>query len=546
MMRRAIYLFLALGCVGLMLFLAGCPKSYEGVLWDEALNKGLTEDEALTALFESYKYLLFKVNEDGSWQVDYSKWPIGYVEQMTADLLSGLDYLLSYKSKAWSKLIDALPGLRAYLEREEVKWRWVHQRVRHVRLHDYFVELMGTSGKSSSTSASSSSWESSWGSGAEAQGHQITENGDYETPDRALIRSGTGVKRKKVYSSSGESCYTLSLLWPKTDLHKLYPFVADYVARAREEGTLRDVSHFLVLDYGQFGKAEVEPSTGRSYWEARVRGLDIVSYMVREDEEIPETNQVQYVEIYRVEFEVQPDGTYTILSRESKPALKGFMSKYSNQIDVLVIDTDREGDWGWGTPDVITRVSGVREGRDLYLYPRWRSDVLDKLFQKALDRASEREKLRPKPTLPVEIVYRKGFRFDVWEACPESGCVVPYDYKSHDWDAKIIFVEGTESEELKQIEWFVKEYSSVRKVIEYYEPLPEFAGRDIREAIGYSNYWKVRRAGQPTVEGDLELFAISTPKMIDYTDPGNPKKTWRLMDEDGDGIFEKRRALISS
>jgi hypothetical protein len=220
------------------------------------------------------------------------------------------------------------------------------------------------------------------------------------------------------------------------------------------------------------------------------------------------------------------------------------MAANSKKINVLVIDTDREDTQGWGMPDIVTRITGgVETAKDFYL--GYQAKLREWVFQRAIEEAQRHELYTPEHSQDLQIVYRGQVDVDVWEECPEDGCQVPYDYADYNWYAGVIFTEDTEDEELKQIEWFTAKYSSgQREVVEYYHPLAEFSLANVRDASGVGHTWTVWRVGKPKLIGGLEIFAEELPAMIEYSDPSDDYLIWQMVDDDGDGKFDRRREIV--
>ena len=234
-----------------------------------------------------------------------------------------------------------------------------------------------------------------------------------------------------------------------------------------------------------------------------------------------------------------------LVFREDRPAIRGFMTTSSKRVDLLVVDIDRQGTAGYGVPDIIKKITGITTGRDLYL--KHRSMLRDYLFQRAIEEAQRHEFYIPEHSQELQIVYRGQVDVKVWEDCPAEGCQVPYDYLDHPWMAGLVFTDDTADGdvEVKQILYFTRQFSSVRQVTEYYKPLPDYAGRDVLRALAMGHSWEVWVRGKPVVEGGLEIFAQPHPYMVEYTDPADDSLIWRLVDDDGDGQFDRRRAVAT-
>lgn len=538
---------IGLAAIGLSLFLASCAQTYEGSYITKAQNKGYTEDEALVMLFSSYGPMLFEKTEDGAWEVDYSKVPVSWVENYTAALLADLDWILTCRPETsqncsnWKRLTSAVPGFAEALMRAWDEAIWVDARARHVVLWAEFQEKMGR--KTIETSSVTPyppdyyAWE--YEDQVLPPDPQAVNGSGTTTPDGG----GGQIAQPAAKLSGDEVAYDIRMIYPLYDLEAEFAFVADYVERARAQGKLIPVDPFLVLNYQQYGEKETDTERNEIIWRSRSEGLEIRGYMIRENQAVPSDNTLQYIEIYRTSFEVNDEGRFTNLQYESEPALRGFMSFDSQKIDILVIDTDRENTAGWGTPDIVRDIVGISTAEDMYVQRR--RDLRKWLFERAIEEAKRHEIYIPKHSQDLQIVYRGEVDVDIWEECPADGCAVPYIYADYTWRAEIAFTPKTEGAEIKQIQHFIKIFSSsARKVHEYYLPLADYSLENVREARGSLKSWHIWLVGKAKIEGGLEIFAQELPAMIEYTDPSDKKLIWQLVDEDGDGKFEKRREII--
>jgi len=355
--------------------------------------------------------------------------------------------------------------------------------------------------------------------------------------------------------------YTAQIFLPSWDPAKEAPFVAKYVEEAKKSGKFVFVGMTTVFDYELLGKKEPDPESpwdpNRFIWKEKAEGLEIRLYKVMANDR-PRDKQPSYLEGTRITLKFDKEGKVVDTQRESKPALRIFASP-SETLDIVVLDTDREGDLGFGFPDVVERISpSIQSGKDLYLKNQ---SLLAKLF---VEKVADMRKPLPKREPQKGEVAAAGTPVDPWEKAPgPQGWSVPHEYKSekqNNYKVEIVFGPRKSGDDspVRQIKFFAKVYHAAAnewepvkgEVIEYYRPLPEFAEKNILEArVDWSNKKKVtiEREGKPSISGILNpgknAFTEEKPVAIDFTDG---ETRWRIADRDKTGVYMYRMEIAKS
>lgn len=493
---------LTLGLVGVAILLSACAQPTFWVARQAARDpqKEWRYNERQAAIAGDYALLLkaAKFNkEKGIWEPDPKV--IGVKEQLVVlqDRAKALNEVNSYKDPELSRLVDWFKGLRLGFEKEEKITLWILQRLEYLDTYNKFVDLVGELPKG-----------------------MLGEEVQYFFPQ-------------------GRETYSLRMIYPGRDLTKI-PFTARYLEAAKTQGILVKVDSFTVFDDQRYGKKIKGLRDENEFsWEERSRGWQIDSYKIQPDKEKPADNIVQYIEVYRV----SSSG-----SKESKAAARGFLATGGNNVSVFLLDYDKEGEPGFGSPDTVERVfSTLVTGRELYTDPSTRDKILEVLYERPANDKKNPERRKPpeNPVYTAIVPMEKKIDLSVWE---KGTFVVPLDYKNLTQNSEIMFEKPKTQEEMdlekarvprKQIMVFIREFKENNEsiVIEYWVPKPEYSKRNVEEASGFTYTFRVRRTGEASEEADVSRFGKHI-KMIDYRYGG---RWFRIMDEDGDGIFEKRR-----
>lgn len=521
-MKRARFVSLF---AALALFVSACATTEQQACTDKVKQRHstYTEDERL-ALFYGVKgvgcipewYLEVEKDRDGkpdAPKVAYHKVKFDEMRAAERKQLEDAKAILSTdpKNERTYKLLEEL-GLRGYFEAMERagKFRMARQEIK--LNHDEFRKLLG-----------------------EIDTSQAAED-----------------RRKG---------YTAQIFLPTWDPAKEAPFVAKYVEEAKKSGKFVFVGMTTIFDYELLGKKEPDPEVpwdpNRFIWKEKAEGLEFRLYKIMNTDR-PRDKQPHYLEATRLTHRFDKDGKVVGTERESKPAMRVFASP-SDTLDIVVLDTDREGDLGFGLPDVVQKLSSnLASGKDLYLQHQ---SLLAQLFA---EKVADMRKPLPKREPQKGEVAKAGTPVDPWEKAPSpQGWSVPHEYKSekkNNYKVEIVFVPRKPGEDspVRQVKFFAKVYHAAAdewqavkgEVVEYYRPLSEFAEKNTLEAkVDWSNKKKVliEREGKPGISGIVNpgknAFTEERPVAIDFTDG---ETRWRIVDRNKSGVYTYRMEISKS
>ena len=412
------------------------------------------------------------------------------------------------KNEEWYKIVEEM-GVRSYFEAQERALRFRVARLQLTAVHNEFRKLLGE-----------------------------------------IDTSSEAEKRR--------SGYNVRIFLPEFDPERDASFRAKFLEEAKRNGKLFFIGMTTVFDFESFGKKDPDPEfpndPNRFIWKEKAEGLEVRLYKVM-NHTSPRENQAHYLEATRLIHRFDKTGNLVATDRESKPALRIFASP-SDALDIVVMDTDREGDLGFGLPDIVEKLySGISSGKELYLNHQ---TLLAKLFQ---ERVAEKRKLLSKPDSQKLEIAEVGTPVDPWEkATTPKGWLVPHDYQSEkkdNYQLEVIF-KPRKSEDYnlpRHIDFITKVYHSAAstwmpvkgEVVEYFRPLPEFAEKNILEArVDWSNRKRItfEREGQPSISGIVNpgknLFIGERPSAIEFSDGAT---RWLIADRDKSGVFMYRREV---
>ena len=224
-------------------------------------------------------------------------------------------------------------------------------------------------------------------------------------------------------------------------------------------------------------------------------------------------------------------GIYAEIRREGEsfPIVRLYRSPESDRLNLIVIDSDNPEQFGYGLPDKLDTVSLANA---LEYIAREARNLIPREFQAI-------NIVRKKKVPQVEEIYivrNQGEVFQTWE---EGEFVVPIDYQTKDFiaDVKLKRTNQERTDGLKEVEFFTANYYDA-KVIEYYEPLPDY--RLIKDFATIGQNIELQLKGKPNVSAPPE--ALGKLVYVMYLEGNN--KGWILWDSDGDGKFDKKRSIV--
>ncbi|MBI2023192.1 hypothetical protein HYT01_01350 [Candidatus Giovannonibacteria bacterium] len=459
-----------------------------------------TRRQAKVAVARAQLHIIGKFDkEKGMWTLHPESIGVEDAKKVLENQAKSADALLSYRNMQDSDFIDWFKGFREGLLKEEQIALWILRRLQYVSSYNQFVDMVG------------------------------------EMPPE--MRG----KEYEYFFASGRKSYSIRMIYPLADITKI-PFSAAYVENAKRDGTLKLVDSFTVTSDRKFGKKEVNIHDPNDFsWKEVQNGWVINSYRILPDKEKPLENNVHYIEVFRT------DGSRAL---EPKPAVKGFMASGESKVSVFVIDYDRSGKDGFGSPDEIYKIfSGISTGSEIYDLTFYRGKVLLSLFDPP--NASMKPERRKPPERPVytEIVKMGELQLDMWEK--GSWALPAVDFRSLKENVSLVFDKAKtpaemqlEKEGLSRVKSIKQEYSKDNQtvVIKYWLPKQEYAERNITyNNSAFGDTIRLRRRGGQEETGEAGYFGKRVTA-IDYFFAG---RWFRIVDEDGDGVFEKRKTISS-
>ncbi len=488
------------------ILLTGCAKQYRTEFLKQAKERGWTEDQQLAALAHSERVGNFLVKDSsGSYKPNYAKLTKTHVREKLEKAKEDINQLLSYDDEESARYVDYF-GLRSSLEREEEVLKAVYNRVRAAELQDQFKKLVGAAPLY------------------------------YTNPDQQ--------------NSSG---YNIQQIFGSTDVVKSFSFSIDQLEYAKQRGALKVIERARTSLERVLDRKEKNPSAPDDpndfVWKPKKYDFEIVSYKILNAEK-PEDNDANYLEGYRISDD----------KKESLPALR---MVYIEELGrgALLVDADKEGETGFGLPDLVEPLQGSVSANELLTD----SDLLNILFMEKKSEKRVRPKAKP---IFVEIARLGKKPLDLWENAPTGeGWRVPFRYKNetqNNYNVKIVFAKpekGTDpaSNLYKQIKYVKKEWvagdrynPSLGQVVEYYRVKPPYNEKNIMQAqvLHNENTQKVSLVLKD--EGTEKIiillpgankFIEDVPGIIEFTEG---QKRWRIQKDENSNSYMKRKEVSSA
>ena len=482
---------------------SGCATAYRTEFLKEAKTKGWTEEQQLAALAYSDRvYFLKNKGGDGkeSYEVNYSRLSKTAVREKLDKALEDLNQILNYENEEDAKYVDEF-GLRNQLEHDEEVFKAVRDRVRAAELYDHFRQIIGA------------------------------------------IPSEYGEHVQEKISG-----YDIKQIFVSTDPAKTFFFSVDQIEEAKKRGALKVIEQGHSSLQRKLDRKEKNPTnpndTNDFIWKSRSVDVEFVNYKIL-DSEKPEDNEGNYLEGYRI-----ING-----KRESLPALRIIYLNDSER-GVFLLDLDKEGETGFGLPDIVDPVNESVSVNDLM-----RDDeLLDVLFKEKKEQKRVPPKKKP---IRVEIAKIGPQATDLWENAPNpAGWTIPFRYKNaleSNYNIKVVLARQDSGQQflstLQEIKYIKKEWTlgsryepSMGKVVEYYRPKAPYNKRNLAEIAVLHNestkkVYMVFEDGEPKTLLILPKKSAAIedrPVMIEYSEG---QKRWRLKRENNSDVFDKRKEV---
>lgn len=455
------------------------------------------------AQFYADPHLFTKNDENKSIVINPNGLLAADLEKVLKDEVKSLNSLLSYQNQENSDFIDWAKGFRQGLEKEEQIVLEILRRLNYVKSYNDFTDAVG------------------------------------ELPESMQSKEFT------YFFPNGRKYYSMRLLYSRTDKRlEDIPFTSEYLEAAKRDGTLKLIDSFEVMSLREFAKKVPNLHDANDFsWDKQNQSWVILSYKVMSVKDKPVDNVVQYIEIYRKAI------TKNFSGAESVPAVRGYMAAGGSKVTVFVMDYDREGNPGFGSPDEVVKIfSDITTGSDLYSDPMLKDKLITSIFESPQNNIKDKlDRKKPKDHQVYTSIVKMGDApLDVWEQGIFS---VPFDYKILSQNLELVYAPPITSEEkrlaerekLKQIKLFIREFKQDSKVVvrEHWLPKKAYSERNIAHSAALTDTIKIRKKNGIEESGEIAYFAEHV-KVIDYSFGG---KCSRIVDDDGSGIFKKKRAI---
>lgn len=478
----------------IIFILSGCA-SFENESVDRYKRRGETHEASYVNYYMSFRYdFSEEIDKDGKkvYVTKYGVLKFVDLEKKLESSISTIDRLTDYRNQDNSAFVDEF-NLRDELLKDRKRLEAQLQRVKIARLQETFRNATGVSFHG-----------------------MANENGKYDA--------------KRIF-------------WPK-DLESAFPFSFDKIDDARERKVLEEIEHETSVSNRKLDRKEPDPlkldDPNAFIWKSKDEAIELISYKISNSEK-HENNQSDYIEGFRIHNE----------NKESKPALKIFFPQ-GNSNGVMVLDTDKEGELGFGIPDIVERVSISR------ISDVWNNgSIVPRLF---VDKEKRIVSKKPEPkAINVEIA-RIGNPIDTWEVSKDqNGWVVPFNYRNDIGDNYNVRLklEDVKSEMIlnRQIEYIAKEWTSgnrhtpsIGAVVEYFKPKSPYDKDDISKAeVRYLENTKM--INFIFEDGTIDTRIVThvsnkvvedEPYAIEYTEG---QKRWRIEKDVGSSVFNKKKEV---
>ena len=484
--------------------LGGCAPPYRQAFWDEGKQQKWTEKQTKAAF--AYADRIFSAHEmpegSGKYVILYGKVPTSKVREQLETVLKNFDSALDPRNAEMRQYLEQF-NLRSDLEHDEAITETIHTRVAAADLEHQFQQDMG----------------------------EIPAYG----PEAEMT---AGYNIRKIFLAK--------------DMAQAFPFKSEVIEGAKKDGTLVEIEHGSFSISSKYDHKDSDPNKlddqNEFVWKAKNEGIELTNYKIV-DVDKPTDNQGNYIEGFRV-----VDG-----HKESLPCLKIFFPP-SGGPAIILVDTDREGDPGYGIPDILQQTGMIHNVSDVIRT----SDLVDSLF---VEKKQEKRVLPPHTLFAIEIS-RLDSPSDPWQQAPDaSGYSVPFKYMTglgDNYNIRIHFktpkIDPADPESmakmhtgLMDVDYIEKEYTasgnqymaSTGQVIEYYRPKAAFATQVKAEVLNDDNTKKVSfvYADGTEVDGFIppgpNKFIEDKPYAISFNEG---QKRWYIEKHDSD-VFSRRRTV---
>ena len=223
-------------------------------------------------------------------------------------------------------------------------------------------------------------------------------------------------------------------------------------------------------------------------------------------------------------------GVYAEIRREGEeyPIVRLYRAPGSEDLNIILVDSDLPGYFGYGLPDSM-EMGSYRSALE-YISSKAKS-----LIPREESITSLYKKRFVPETDEVFVVKSSEAKFQSWE---EGEFYVPVDYKDKDFIPEVRFKKDQESRRdgLREVEFYVANYYSI-DVVEFYTPKEEYSL--IKSYSTFGNLINLTFKDKPAISSPPSSLGVLSYVM--FKEVGD--KGWIYWDRDGDGVFDARRPI---
>ena len=504
-----------------LLILSGCADPYNNIGEREFVQVGWNKARVWAAVAETYQYNFLVANSEGKMEIKYGVLPREEVIKELDKMLTNIDAVLSYRNKEDRQYVDFF-GLQKFFEDQEKVLKLTRNRLMAHELYSKFEEMTRGHSNSYHHDPYSSSGYGDYGYSAGSE--------------RELAKNNPDIKTRG---------YSYKVYVP-LDMVDLFKFRMEKFETAKKEGKLKPIDEGRYLVKRTFAKKRQEPGKddpNEFVWLPRVLSLEVEFFKIINEEKVRD-NSPDLAEGWRT-----VDG-----KREAHPC---FVLFFINGNGVMVLDTNRQGETGFGLPDHVMMVGGLRSSEEVFSSQQ----LLTAIFEVEEGKKIERKKPELKE-IAVEFA-PVGVPVDLWEKAPTpDGWRVPFAYKDDlginfrlalKWEKPHLQSENDPPKLYRKLESVDKRWHngkggmSIGNVKEHFRPKPPYDVDLIKaEVLTVESERRVlfiMKDGseeRATIVPGSNKYIEDEPFAVEYDEADI---RWRLEKSKDSKVFDKRRRM---
>ncbi|RMD58830.1 hypothetical protein D6821_02575, partial [Candidatus Parcubacteria bacterium] len=304
-------------------------------------------------------------------------------------------------------------------------------------------------------------------------------------------------QEKKFNDDSFVSC-------PLVDLSTFTVFEPDYVLQAKKEGRIHVLESFRIHNW-EFEREVPNPDypkkdkTRATIFIKERFGLEFRAI----DVDDPIDRKPDYFEVYRLDYSQSQSG-----QPEQFPIIAIYRAVDEDEPRIMLVDYNKPGDPSWGVPDEFIRTNEIKRASD-FLSNR---ELLVKVLLP--EKRAKEFRFNDSDEMPVSLAYwneiakaKPEVNPDGWPTPPESEYRIVG--KGGEVDNFRVMVQlRTKEDGSRYLEKIIYKYHPPgrpygelnRRVVEFYQPLKQFAKMPVDKVVINGKSIKIYPQGQPAVD----------------------------------------------